>query len=331
LPDPDLFLYMNVRKEAVLSSQIEGTQSSLSDLLLHEHHAAPHVPTDDVKEVSRYVAATLHSVERLRTLPLSMRLIKEAHGVLLRDARGSDKTPGEVRRSQNWIGGSMPGNAVFVPPPHELLGEVLGSLENFIHTERAHLSSVFKAGLVHAQFETIHPFLDGNGRVGRLLVPLVLMHEGLIDAPIFYLSLYFKQHRDQYYEKLQRIRTHGEWEAWLHFFTRGVALVAEAAASTIANVHALFERDRSRITLTADRTAATLLRLFDYAKLKAVLAVPEVAVALNVTQPTVNAAIKKLVELGIVREVTGKQRDRRYMYTAYVDMLSEERELSATE
>jgi Fic family protein len=324
LPNPELFLYMYVRKEAVLSSQIEGTQSSLSDLLMFEHASAPTVPEHDVREVSRYVAAAGLSVELLQRLPLSMRLLREVHAVLLTDARGNDKTPGEIRTSQNWIGGSKPGDALFVPPPHEVVLDCLGSLEHFIHREDEHLSPIFKAGLVHAQFETIHPFLDGNGRLGRLLIPLVLMHEGVLDAPVFYPSLYFKERRQEYYERLQQTRTHGAWEDWLLFFVKGIAIAAETAATTVAAAHALFERDRQRIAALGERNVANTLRIFDHVRERAVISVPDICVALSLSPPTVNSAVKSLQILNIVREVTGKARDRRYMYDAYVKILSDD-------
>ena len=223
LPDTQLFLCLYVRKEAVLSSQIEGTQSSLSDLLLYENDEVPGVPMDDVVEVSNYVAALDHGLQRLdQGFPLSLRLIREIHGILLREGRGSEKEPGEFRRSQNWIGGTRPGDARYVSPPPNKVIDCMGALEMFLHDEPARMPTLLKAGLAHVQFETIHPFLDGNGRVGRLLVTLLLCDEGALAKPILYLSLYFKAHRDRYYDLLQRVREDGDWTAWLQFFLRGV-------------------------------------------------------------------------------------------------------------
>ena len=227
LPGPDELLYSYVRKEAVLSSQIEGTQSSVADLLMHEHSAAPGVPLDDVREVSNYIRALSHGVERLKTLPLSVRLIREVHELLVTGTRGATSAPGEVRKSQNWIGGTSPANAVFVPPPSHEVMPALGSLERYLHSEEG--PTLIKAGLAHAQFETIHPFLDGNGRVGRILIPLVLVAAGVLERPWLYMSLHFKRQRARYYELLQRIRTEGAWEEWLEFYLEGVASVADEA------------------------------------------------------------------------------------------------------
>ena len=228
-----LFLYSYVRKEAVLSSQIEGTQSSLSDLLLFELEEAPGVPLDDVVEVSNCVAALEHGLARLRGgFPLSNRLIREIHGVLLARGRGSTKDPGEFRRSQNWIGGSRPGNAVFVPPPHTTVSECMGALERFLHTENDGLPVLVRAGLAHVQFETIHPFLDGNGRVGRLLITFLLCHAAMLREPLLYLSLHLKQHRADYYNLLDEVRRTGDWEAWLAFFLDGIRQTSEGAVQT---------------------------------------------------------------------------------------------------
>src|ERR1019366_8787426 len=248
LPDTEMFLYLYVRKEAVLSSQIEGTQSSLSDLLLFENEAAPGVPIDDVREVSNYVAAMQHGLQRLREgFPLSLRLIREIHGILLRGGRGADRTPGEFRRSQNWIGGTRPGNAAYVPPPPERLMECLDSLEKFLHDETQTLPLLVQLGLIHVQFESIHPFLDGNGRLGRLLITLLLCARGALHEPLLYLSLYFKTHRARYYELLQRVRTEGVWELWLEFFLEGAETTAKQAADTAVELIGLFKKDRKRI------------------------------------------------------------------------------------
>ena len=233
LPNPDLFLYSYVRKEAVVSSQIEGTQSSLSDLLLFEVSAAPGVPFDDVVEVSNYVAALEHGLARLKEgFPLSNRLIRELHEVLMRRGRGAEKRPGEFRTSQNWLGGATPAQAAFVPPPATRVPECMAGLERFLHDIPTSTPAVIKAALAHVQFETIHPFLDGNGRLGRLLVPLVLHVDGVLDRPLLYLSLYFKQRREEYYARLGRVRTDGDWEGWLAFFVDGVIEVAENAVTT---------------------------------------------------------------------------------------------------
>jgi Fic family protein len=245
LPGPDELLYSYVRKEAVLSSQIEGTQSSLADLILHENSVAPGVPEGDVEQVSNYIRALQHGIERLQTLPLSLRLIREVHRVLVAGTRGETKTPGEFRRSQNWIGGSMPGNAVFVPPPPHDVPAALGSLEKFMHA--AELPTLVQVGLVHVQFETIHPFLDGNGRVGRMLIPLMLVAQGILERPWLYVSLHFKRHRKTYYDLLQRVRTHGAWEEWLAFYLEGIAVVADEAVAKIRRLQALFQRDRQKV------------------------------------------------------------------------------------
>jgi Fic family protein len=249
LPDPSLFIYFNVRKEAVLSSQIEGTQSSLSDLLLFESEEVPGVPIEDVQEVSNYVAAMNHGLRRLQEgFPLSLRLIREIHKVLLARGRGSDKHPGEFRTSQNWIGGTRPGNAAFVPPPPERVTECMGALETFLHRESPDLPLLIKAAMAHVQFETIHPFLDGNGRLGRLLITFLLHIAGAIREPILYLSLYFKTHRQQYYELLNSVRTTGDWETWLEFFLNGVKETSAQAAQSAHAILTLLEQDRGRIT-----------------------------------------------------------------------------------
>ena len=245
LPSTPLFLYMYVRKEALLSSQIEGTQSSLSDLLLFENHEAPAVELDDVTEVSNYVAAIEHGVSRMRGgFPLSLRLIREMHAILLKSGRGAAKQPGEFRRSQNWIGGTRPGNALFVPPPPNRLDECLDALERFLHSEDAALPPLIRAGLAHVQFETIHPFLDGNGRLGRLLITLILCEAGVLREPILYLSLFLKSRRDDYYRLLQEVRQAGTWETWMEFFLTGVAETAEQAAATARDLIAMFDAHR---------------------------------------------------------------------------------------
>src|SRR5229473_1650020 len=248
LPDVRFLLYLYVRKEALVSSQIEGTQSSFTDLLLFENEAAPKVPVEDVEEVSNYVAAMQHGLRRLRGgFPLSLRLIREIHAILLRGGRGANKMPGEFRRTQNWIGGSRPGNASFVPPPPERLMECLDSFERFLHDDKHRLPVLVEAGLAHVQFESIHPFLDGNGRLGRLLITLLLCSKGALREPLLYPSLYLKSNRNQYYDLLQRVRTEGAWEDWLAFFIEGVAVSAQEAADTAEKTLKLFAKDKDKI------------------------------------------------------------------------------------
>jgi Fic family protein len=318
LPDPDLFLYMYVRNEAVLSSQIEGTQSTLSDLLLFEHEGAPSVPQADVEEVSRYVRALNLGVRRLPELPISMRLLRELHLELL----SGDKGPGEVRTTQNWIGGSMPSNAFFVPPPPYLLGELLSNLDKFVNDVPDRTRPLLKAGIAHAQFETLHPFQDGNGRLGRLLITLLLVSEKVLRAPLLYLSLYFKEHKAEYYGHLQRIRTEGAWLEWLLFFFRGVEDVAQRAGETIRAIRELFERHHALIVESGGRGVGAMFRVFEIAKKEAVVGIPELVKRTGATHPTVSQAVRKLVELGVLFEVTGRSRDRRYLYREYVSVLS---------
>lgn len=323
LPNVSLLIYMYIRKEAVLSSQIEGTQSSLSDLLMFETAEAPGVPVEDVREVSHCVSALATGVERLRSgFPLSLRLIREIHGVLLAAGRGSDKLPGEFRRSQNWIGGTRPGNAGFVPPPPDRLMECLGALELFLHEERPDLPLLFKAALAHVQFETIHPFLDGNGRVGRLLITLQLCAAGVIREPILYLSLYFKENRARYYQLLDRVRSQGDWESWIEFFLTGVRDTANEAASATRRILTLFEADRRRIE-ELGRPAASALRLHQHMHLNPIFSIQTAAEKLGLTPPTLAASIGHLRKLGMVREITGKQRRRLFVYERYLQILNQ--------
>lgn len=322
LPDTELLLYLYVRKEAVLSSQIEGTQSSLSDLLLFENESVPGVPMDDVREVSNYVAAMQHGLERLRGgFPLSLRLIREIHQILLRGGRGADKTPGEFRRSQNWIGGTRPGNASYVPPPPDRLLECLDSFEKFLHQENQDLPLLVQLGLLHAQFETIHPFLDGNGRVGRLLITLLLCARGALREPLLYLSLYFKVHRQHYYDLLQRVRTEGAWEDWLEFFLEGTESTAKQASETAVELIRLFEADRKRIQQIG-RSALSTLRVHEYLQKKPLITVALAARTLGLSVPTVSSALARLEELGVVKESTGRERDRIFVYSRYLDIVS---------
>lgn len=323
LPDTPLFIYMYVRKEALLSSQIEGTQSSLSELLLFELEDMPGAPLDDVQEVSNYVAAMNHGLTRLREdFPLSLRLIREIHAILLVKGRGSDKEPGEFRRSQNWIGGSRPGTALYVPPPPNEVLRLMGELETFIHAETLDLPLLIKAGLVHVQFETIHPFLDGNGRLGRLLITFLLCAGGALSEPLLYLSLYFKTHRQTYYDLLQAVRERGDWETWLGFFLDGVIETSTQAADTTKRILALFERDRGRID-GLGRAASSAFRVHQFYQSRALASAPVIAKAVGLSAPTVRNAIAILQEAGIVREITGKRRQRVYAYTDYLAILSE--------
>ncbi len=323
LPDTKFFLYLYIRKEALLSSQIEGTQSSFSDLLLFENDAEPSVPIDDVEEVSNYVAAMQHGLRRIAGgFPLSLRLIREIHAVLLRGGRGANRTPGEFRRSENWVGGTRPGNAAFVTPPPERLMECLDSFERFLHDEKHKLPVLIEAGLIHVQFETIHPFLDGNGRLGRLLITLLLCSKGALREPLLYLSLYFKTNRDRYYELLQRVRTHGAWEEWLAFFLEGTEITARSAADSAKQILTLFAKDRDRIQ-TIGRAASSALRVHEYMQKKPLVSIGAVAEELKLSIPTVTVALDHLVRLGIVKEVTGKRRARVFGYSRYLKILSE--------
>jgi Fic family protein len=327
LPDPHLFIYFYVRKEAVLSSQIEGTQSSLSDLLLYEIDETPGVPIDDVLEVSSYVAAMDHGLKRLRGgFPLSLRLIREIHGILLRQGRGADKTPGEFRRSQNWIGGTRPGNAIFVPPPHEQVLDLMGQLELFLHDERHPLPILIKAALAHLQFETIHPFLDGNGRLGRLLITFLLCVDGVLSEPLLYLSLYLKARRGAYYELLQRVRTEGIWEEWIEFFLDGVIDTANQAAQTATRALTLFEQDRHRLH-ELGKAAGTAFRVHDHLRRYPLTTIRRAEADLRLSNPAVTSALENLSRLGTVREVTGRKRGRVFAYGRYLDLLNAGTEL----
>ncbi|WP_031410411.1 Fic family protein [Thiomonas sp. FB-Cd] len=323
LPDPDLFLYTYVRREAVLSSQIEGTQSSLSDLLLFELEDVPGVPLDDVVEVSNYVAALEHGLTRLRGgFPLSNRLIREVHEKLLARGRGADKQPGEFRRSQNWIGGTRPGNALFVPPPPNLVEACMAQLEVFLHADDDGLPTLVRAALAHVQFETIHPFLDGNGRVGRLLIALILFESNVLRQPLLYLSLFFKQHREEYYRLLGLVRTSGDWESWLDFFLDGVAQTAGQAVETAHRLLALFRDDAARVQ-DLGRAAASALRVFDALRARPLSSIGTIVERTGAAYPTVARAVESLETLGIVREVTGRKRERVFGYTHYLDILNE--------
>ena len=323
LPDPDLFIYAYVRKEAVLSSQIEGTQSSLSDLLAFEIDDAPGSPISDVVEVSNYVAALEHGLERLRgDFPLSNRLIREIHRMVLSSGRGSQLHPGEFRTSQNWIGGRRPGNAVYVPPPPHTVADCMGALEQFLHARDDGLPTLVRAGLAHVQFETIHPFLDGNGRTGRLLITFLLCEAGVLREPLLYLSLFFKQHRSDYYELLNAVRRTGDWEDWLDFFLEGVQETAEGAFATSQRLLQLFAADKERIQQTG-RRAGSALRVHERLTSRPLQSISSVAESTALTFPTISAAMNLLVSLGIAREITGRRSDRLFAYDAYLSILSE--------
>jgi len=319
LPDPTILLCSFIRKEAVLSSQIEGTQSSLSDLLTYENAQVPGVPLEDVVEVSNYVAALTHGLQRMDGgFPLCLRLVREIHEVLLSKGRGSGNQPGEFRRSQNWIGGSRPGNAAFVPPPHEELAGCLTAWEAFLYSP---MDPLTKAALAHVQFETLHPFLDGNGRVGRLLVILILSREGVLKEPMLYLSRFLKEHRATYYELLQRVRQDGAWEAWLDFFYQGIAETAEAAVITAKSLLALFNDDSKAIQST--RVAASVLTIHHYLQSHPIASSGAICKAEGLSPATVNKALDHLVGLGLVKEITGGQRNRLFAYERVMKILGE--------
>ena len=322
LPDARFLLYLYVRKEALLSSQIEGTQSSLADLLLFESRAPTSVAKEDVEEVSNYVAAMQHGLRRMAEgFPLSLRLIREIHAILLRGGRGANKTPGEFRRSQNWIGGTRPGNASYVPPPPQQMLKCLDSFERFLHQEKQ-LPLLVEAGLAHVQFESIHPFLDGNGRLGRLLITLLLCAKGALKEPLLYLSLYFKTRRSRYYNHLQRVRTEGAWEEWLEFFLEGVAITAQEAAVSATQILELFAVDHKRIQQLG-RAASSALKVHEYMQKKPIVSIRGAAKALKLSIPTVTLALNNLVGLEVVQEVTGKRRDRFFTYSRYFNIVSE--------
>ncbi len=327
LPDTSLFLYMYVRKEAVLSSMIEGTQSSLSDLLLFELDQEPGVPLDDVREVSNYVAALDHGLRMLEEgLPLSLRLFREIHGVLLTKGRGSNQTPGEFRRSQNWIGGTRPGNAAFVPPPAEEVLECMSKLELFLHDQPEPTPVLLKAALAHVQFETIHPFLDGNGRLGRLLIALLLCEQKVLREPMLYLSLYFKTHRQYYYELLNNVRMTGDWEAWLDFFAEAVIVTATQAVETAQQLLDLSNQDRDKIS-GLGRAAVSTLQVHRALMEHPIATSGSLVEKTGITPATVNKALGHLEQLGIVKELTAQKRNRLFSYAGYIEIMSRGTEL----
>jgi Fic family protein len=322
LPDTRLFLFMYVRKEALVSSQIEGTQSSLSDLLLFENEENTSVAVDDVEEVSNYIAALTYGLNRMKKgFPLSTRLIRDVHKMLMRGVRGHTKSPGEFRRSQNWIGGIRPGKARFVPPPPEMVNDLMSDLEKFMHDEDQKLPALIKAALIHVQFETIHPFLDGNGRLGRLLITLLLCSDGMLVEPILYLSLHFKEHRQVYYDLLQDVRLKGDWERWCDFFLDGVTTMATQASDDAKKIIDLLERDRVRIGQIG-KSAPTALKIHAYLLKTPYLSLTKAAAALDISVPTITNTVMKLQEIGLLKELTGLARNRLFAYKDYLAILS---------
>ena len=323
LPDVSLYLYFFIRKEAVLSSQIEGTRSSLSDLLLFESDEMPGIPLEDVTEVSNYVSALYHGLSRIRqNAPLTSRLFREMHAILLSSGRGSQRSPGEFRRSQNWIGGTRPGNALVVPPPHDEVIPRIAELEKFLHDTQNRTPALIKAALAHVQFETIHPFQDGNGRLGRMLVTLLLCYEGALQEPLLYLSLYFKRHRGIYYLHLQNIRTDGDWEAWLAFFLEGVEQTSQQAVETSRRILALFDQDRERVGQLG-RAAATGFRIHLLLQKRPLLPAADAAVELGISRTAATNTLERMAEAGIVRDAPVRSRKRVFAYQTYLDILSE--------
>ncbi|BCW92881.1 MAG: cell division protein Fic [Thermoanaerobaculum sp.] len=332
LPDPDLFVLMYVRKEAVLSSQIEGTQSSLQDLLEAEARIFSANRPGDVREVINYVNAMNYGLERLATLPVSVRLIREIHERLLRGVRGSKLTPGELRRTQNWIGPSGCGlrEATFVPPPPDAVPGALSDLERFLH-DKDDLPVLLKVGLAHAQFETIHPFLDGNGRIGRLLITFLLVERGLLRKPVLYLSHYFKQRRSEYYDRLQAVRDTGDWEGWLEFFLRGITEVSEQAADTARRILEIREHRRQQIIESFGRSAGNGLKVLEHLFRTPIISVKKVQAITKTEFPAANQLVQRLVGLGVLKEITGQARNRRFRFEEYVDVFAENTERPSLE
>ena len=324
LPNPDLFLYMYVRKEAVLSSQIEGTQASLDDLLEYEGEIEGKSSPDDINEISNYVDAMNYGLERLRELPLSLRLIKEIHARLMSGIRGGHKSPGEFRTTQNWIGGTMPGNAVFVPPPANEVLPCLGDLEKFLHDDT--VPPLLKAGLAHAQFETIHPFLDGNGRMGRLLIAFILCHDHVLEKPLLYLSLFFKKYRQEYYERLNAVRRDGDWEGWIKYYLRGVYEISKQATDAAKAIMDLMTQDRQKAA-GLGKAAPTALALLELLYRRPYVTISYVARELTISSPAAGKAVNNLTTLGILTEVSGKKRDRVFLHESYLSIIREGTEL----
>jgi Fic family protein len=324
LPDKNTFLYSYLRKEAVLSSQIEGTQSSISDLLLYENDEIPGVPIYDVEEVSTYIQAVQHGHQAIRSESgISKELIKELHGILLSKGRGSNKRPGSIREKQNWVGGEKPGNAQYVPPPPEFVEELIDDLVRFISDTSLSLPPARRAGIAHAQFESIHPFYDGNGRVGRMLLSLTLSLHGMLRQPLLYLSLYLKRKRVAYYDHLQNVREDNSWSSWLEFYYAGVIEVAKGAHKTALELLNLFEHDKQKIESNAGRFSGTMIRVHEIFKKEIVVKPKHIIESLGISAPTAMKAIRGLHDLGIITEITGKQRYSVYSYSKYLDRLNE--------
>lgn len=325
LPDAKLFLYSYVRKEAVMSSQIEGTQSSLSDLMLYEMEGQPGVPMDDVQEVSCYVNALTLGVERIRQgHAISFRLLTEVHQALMTSGRGIQRSPGEFRRNQVWIGGHRADEATFVPPPANLLADCWAALEQFINDLPEATAPVIKAALAHVQFETIHPFMDGNGRLGRLLIPLILVEAGILKEPLLYLSVFFKQYRDTYYQLLQQVRITGDWEAWLLFFVDAIAATANQAVSMAQQLIQLLATDKLRLAQIG-RLSGSATQILDALFAHPVANIAALGTATGLTAATIGKALDAMQDqLGMVQELTGQKRNRVYAYRAYIDILNQE-------
>lgn len=323
VPDSAIINYMYVRKEALLSSQIEGTQSTLDDLLKYEAKQTQGLPVEDASEVSSYVAALNYGIKRINEgFPLALRLIKEIHAILLKNSRGKTKSPGEFRSSQNWIGGTRPGNARFVPCPPDKLLDILSRLEKFIN-EEDNIPSLIKAALIHVQFETIHPFLDGNGRLGRLLITFFLCVKGLLKSPFLYLSLFFKKNRTLYYEHLNNVRYQGDWESWIQFFLEGVIETSDDARKTIILIQKLFADDEQKLkTLGKAQKSAKIV--FEQFEQKPILTVAEIESKIKLSRPTIISSVNRLIELGILTNTSEKKWGQTYAYTGYIDLLSPE-------
>lgn len=324
LPDANLFIYLYVRKEALLSSQIEGTQSSLADLFLVENNKKPSVPLSDVEEVTNYVAAINYGINKIQkeNFPVSLRLIREIHTILMRGVRGQDKNPGEFRYSQNWIGGTRPGNAIFVPPPPQKVIELMSDLEVFIHSKSINLPLLIKIAMIHLQFESIHPFLDGNGRLGRLLVTLLLCEKNLIKQPIFYLSYFFKKHRAEYYKLLQKVREENDWDKWIKFFLQGVIETSQDAFETAMRLTYLMKTDLEKIR-TLGKASKSVERVFTYLQRKPIIGIPELSSSLKLSPHTIKLSLDYLETLGVIKEITGLRRGMTYTYDKYLSILRE--------
>ena len=324
LPRADLFLHIFRKKEAVLSSQIEGTQSSLSDFLLFEDSEKQNKNNDDI-EVANYISAMDYGLKRIRKLPLSRRLFCEIHKILLSGGRGVEKSPGEIRTSQNWIGGTRPGNAIFVPPPHEYIASCFGDFEKFLH-EKVTLPTLIKVAMAHVQFETIHPFLDGNGRLGRLLITFMLCVSELLKEPLLYLSLYFKHHREKYYNLLQNVRNTGDWESWIKFFLTGVLETSNQAFTTTQNIVSLFESDEEKIK-KQNKDTSGVLKTYNFLKKHPISNTKRIVQSSQSTLQTVLRALKVLEEIGVVKELTGKYRNKIFIYKDYIKIVNQGTEL----